>query len=136
MLNLLTNTRDIIQRKFPVLSQEDLFSTIEKFRAIDLDDKGWVEKQQALEAISQSGDATYDVARETLKQVNVDASGRVELDDYVELIAKLKESQAGPAPQTTFDTGSPAVMQLSLVALQLVLPTLLTKKRDGSLPNI
>lgn len=111
MLNLLTNTRDIIQRKFPVLSQEDLFSTIEKFRAIDLDDKGWVEKQQALEAISQSGDATYDVARETLKQVNVDASGRVELDDYVELIAKLKESQAGPAPQTTFDTGSPAVMQ-------------------------
>ena len=41
-------------------------------RAIDLDDKGWVEKQQALEAISQSGDATYDVARETLKQVNVD----------------------------------------------------------------
>ena len=29
----------------------------------------------------------------------------------MELIAKLKESQAGPAPQTTFDTGSPAVMQ-------------------------
>ncbi|QLQ82403.1 hypothetical protein HG537_0H01650 [Torulaspora globosa] len=100
-----------LQRKFPVLSQEDLFTTIERFRAIDLEDKGWVEKQQALEAVSQSGETTYDVARETLKQVNVDASGRVELDDYVELIAKLKESQAGPVPQTSFETGSPAVLQ-------------------------
>ncbi|QLG74533.1 hypothetical protein HG535_0G04160 [Zygotorulaspora mrakii] len=98
-----------LQRKFPVLSQEDLFSTIEKFRLIDLDDKGWVDKQQALEAISKSGDASYDEARETLKQVNVDASGHVELDDYVELIAKLKESKAGPPPQTSFETSAPSM---------------------------
>lgn len=92
-----------------MLSQEDLFSTIEKFRLIDLDDKGWVDKQQALEAISKSGDASYDEARETLKQVNVDASGHVELDDYVELIAKLKESKAGPPPQTSFETSAPSM---------------------------
>ncbi|CAI4058221.1 hypothetical protein SKDZ_04G3480 [Saccharomyces kudriavzevii ZP591] len=92
-----------LQRKFPILTQEDLFATIEKFRAIDLDDKGWVEKQQALEAVSKDGDATYDEARETLKHVGVDASGRVELDDYVGLIAKLKESKTGAAPQTTFN---------------------------------
>ncbi|CCE61250.1 hypothetical protein TPHA_0A01670 [Tetrapisispora phaffii CBS 4417] len=92
-----------LQRKFPILTQEDLFETIEKFRAIDLDDKGWVEKQQALEAVSKSDNITYDEARETLKQVNVDASGRVELDDYVELIAKLRESSAGAAPPTSFN---------------------------------
>lgn len=92
-----------LQRKFPDLTQEDLFSTIERFRSIDLDDKGWVEKQQALEAVQQTGEATYDEARETLKRVNVDASGHVELDDYVELIAKLKESKNGPAPQTSFN---------------------------------
>ncbi|SCV04447.1 LAMI_0H16204g1_1 [Lachancea mirantina] len=95
-----------LQRKFPVLTQEDVFSTIEKFRAIDLDDRGWVEKREVLEAVSQSGDASYDEARETLKQVNVDASGRVELDDYVELVAKLKENKAGAPPATSFNVGS------------------------------
>ncbi|CCD23291.1 fimbrin NDAI_0B02560 [Naumovozyma dairenensis CBS 421] len=91
-----------LQRKFPILSQEDLFNTIERFRSIDLDDKGWVEKQQALEAVQKTGEASYDEARETLKRVNVDASGHVELDDYVELIAKLKESKSEPVPQTSF----------------------------------
>ncbi|KAK5961487.1 fimbrin PWA37_001348 [Arxiozyma heterogenica] len=98
-----------LQRKFPILTQEDLFSTIEKFRAIDLDDKGWVQKQEALESVSQSGETTYDEARETLKRVNVDASGRVELDDYVELVAKLKENKSEPVPQTSFDV-SPGVV--------------------------
>lgn len=96
-----------LQRKFPILTQEDLFSTIEKFRDIDLEDKGWVAKQQVLEAVSQSGETSYDQARETLKKVNVDASGRVELDDYVELVAKLKESESAPPP-TTFNTGNDA----------------------------
>ncbi|CCH62425.1 hypothetical protein TBLA_0H01380 [Henningerozyma blattae CBS 6284] len=101
-----------LQRKFPILSQEDLYGTIEKFRAIDINDNGWIEKQQALEAVSKSGDATYDEARETLKKVNVDASGRVELDDYVELIAKLKENSTAdntPAPpQTSFKSTAPS----------------------------
>ncbi|CUS25031.1 LAQU0S25e00342g1_1 [Lachancea quebecensis] len=95
-----------LQRKFPILTQEDIFSTIEKFRDIDLEDKGWIEKGQLLAAVSKSGDTSYDEAREALKQVNVDASGRVELDDYVELVAKLKDSKAGPPPPTSFNTGS------------------------------
>lgn len=72
-----------------------------------MEDKGWVAKQQVLEAVSQSGETSYDQARETLKKVNVDASGRVELDDYVELVAKLKESESAPPP-TTFNTGNDA----------------------------
>ena len=70
-----------------------------------MEDKGWVEKGQLLAAVSKSGEASYDEARETLKQVNVDASGRVELDDYVELVAKLKDVKAGPPPATSFSTG-------------------------------
>ncbi|KAH3901940.1 fimbrin SCDLUD_001725 [Saccharomycodes ludwigii] len=84
-----------LQKKFPILTQEDLFSTIEKFRSIDSDDKGWVEKQDALESIANSGEASYDQARQTLKQVDVDASGHVELDDYVELVARIKEQAQG-----------------------------------------
>lgn len=52
--------------------------------------------------MTDSGEGTYDDIRNTLKQVDVDASGRVELDDYVELIAKLRDSPkkkaGGPPP--------------------------------------
>lgn len=96
-----------LQKKFPTLSQEDLFGVIEKFRNIDLDEKGWIEKQQVLDAVSKSGDASYDEARETLKTCSVDASGRVELDDYVELETKLRDSKAGPPPPTSFNTPAP-----------------------------
>ncbi|CAH2353682.1 fimbrin [[Candida] railenensis] len=85
-----------LQKKFPVLQQSDLFQIIEDFRTIDLEDKGWVEKKEVINSVSKSGSYTYDEARETLKKVDVDASGHVELDDYVELIAKLKESGSSP----------------------------------------
>lgn len=89
-----------LQKKFPQLEQGDIFSIIEDFRNIDLEEKGWVEKKDVINAISRKGQFTYDQARETLKSVDVDASGHVELDDYVELVAKLKETDAptpGPA---------------------------------------
>lgn len=37
-----------LQKKFPVLEQNDLFGIIEDFRNIDLEDKGWVEKKMSL----------------------------------------------------------------------------------------
>ena len=83
-----------LQKKFPILDQSDLFNIIEDFRGIDLDDKGWVEKKEVINSVSKKGEYSYDQARETLKQVDVDASGHVELDDYVELIAKLKETSS------------------------------------------
>lgn len=84
-----------LQKKFPVLDQSDLFTIIEDFRNIDIEDNGWVEKKDVINAVSHKGKYTYDQARETLKEVEVDASGHVELDDYVELVAKLKESSSG-----------------------------------------
>ena len=74
-----------------------MFGLIEKFHQIDLDDKGYLEKQQVVTALSESGEGTYDQIRNTLKNVNVDASGRVELEDYVELIAKLRENNNSAA---------------------------------------
>lgn len=90
-----------LQRKFPILTQQDLFSTIEDFRNIDLEDKGWIEKQQVLEAISKDGKYGYDETRGALKHVNVDASGRVELDDYIELVATLKNSRLNHSVEGT-----------------------------------
>lgn len=100
-----------LQKKYPILDQSDLFSIIEDFRGIDLDDKGWVEKKDVINAVSKKGQYSYDQARETLKQVDVDASGHVELDDYVQLIAKLKEdsSSGTPPPSTAGSSESPIV---------------------------
>ncbi|KAI3404954.1 SAC6 [Candida oxycetoniae] len=100
-----------LQKKFPILQQSDLFNIIEDFRAIDTDDKGWVEKKDVINSVSKKGEYSYDQARETLKHVDVDASGHVELDDYVELIAKLKEStlddtRAEGATKTSFSSSS------------------------------
>ncbi|ODV87659.1 hypothetical protein CANARDRAFT_25904 [[Candida] arabinofermentans NRRL YB-2248] len=102
-----------LQKKFPVLGQQDLFSIIDDFRKIDLDDKGWVDKKDVIESVSQEGKGSYDDVREALKQVSVDASGHVELEDYVELHAKLKESKqpasvSTSAPASNTSTSSSA----------------------------
>ncbi|ODV91950.1 hypothetical protein CANCADRAFT_63363 [Tortispora caseinolytica NRRL Y-17796] len=80
-----------LQRKYPSLSQEDVFQLISRFQQIDTDDKGWVDKQEAVKAVVETERSSYDAVRETLKDVAVDASGRVELEDYVELVSKIRK---------------------------------------------
>ena len=52
--------------------------------SINTDTPGRVDKAQALQALQASGQS-YDAARETLKHVQVDASGKLELEDWVEV---------------------------------------------------
>ncbi|KAF8325818.1 calponin homology domain-containing protein [Cantharellus anzutake] len=82
-----------LQRKYPQVTQEEMYQLIDRFNAIDTDTPGRVAKANVIQSLQQSGEASYDLARETLKTVSVDASGKVELEDYVDLITKLK-SQA------------------------------------------
>lgn len=84
----------LLQKKFPILDQSELFQLIEDFRNIDIDENGWVDKKDAIENVSKTGKGTYDEVREALKNVSVDASGHVELEDFVELNAMLKESKS------------------------------------------
>ena len=53
--------------------------------AIDIESTGRVNKADVISSLQQSGVASYDLARETLKSVSVDASGKVELEDYVDV---------------------------------------------------
>lgn len=120
-----------LQKKFPVLEQSDLFNIIEDFRTIDKEDNGWVEKKDVINAVSHKGPYSYDQARETLKQVDVDASGHVELDDYVELIAKLKEASIGggdaSAPSPIGGTGgAPTINKPSRVVSSGAAPPVAT----------
>jgi hypothetical protein len=52
--------------------------------SLHTDSPGRVDKSTVLQAIQSTGQS-YDVARETLKRVSVDASGKVELEDWVEV---------------------------------------------------
>lgn len=61
------------------------------FSKIDLDGKGYVDQSTVISAVQKDGEGqNYDEIRATLRQVNIDASGRVELEDYVE-VSRLLE---------------------------------------------
>ncbi|PWN47894.1 hypothetical protein IE53DRAFT_389952 [Violaceomyces palustris] len=78
-----------------------MMGLISRFRAIDVEEKGSVPKLDVVKAIQDQGEATYDQVRETLKEVNLDASGRVELEDYVDLLAKIRAGRNASAGTVT-----------------------------------
>lgn len=66
--------------------------------AIDTDSTGRIDKASVLHALQSRGES-YDRARETLKHVSVDASGKVELEDWVEVRHRFPGACALPVPK-------------------------------------
>ncbi|KAL4781913.1 calponin homology domain-containing protein [Aspergillus varians] len=87
-----------LQRKYPQFEQGEIFSLQDAFRKLDLDDKGYLDEGTVIKATQQSERQPYDVVRQTLKEVELDSSRRVELEDYVDLVAKLRSGSAQSAP--------------------------------------
>ncbi|KAF7794085.1 hypothetical protein EIP86_005215 [Pleurotus ostreatoroseus] len=85
-----------LRKKYPEVSQDEMFDLINKFNAISTETPGRVDKANVLHALQSSGES-YDRARETLKHVAVDASGKVELEDWVELNVKLRQKAPAAA---------------------------------------
>ena len=71
-------------------TQEEMMGLISQFRGIDVEERGSVDKQSVMKAVQDSREANYDQVRETLKEVNLDSSGRVELEDYVDVSRGVK----------------------------------------------
>ncbi|OCF77119.1 fimbrin [Kwoniella mangroviensis CBS 8886] len=88
-------------KKYPDLKQDEIFELISKFNQIDVDDKGSVDKATVISALQSSGEADYDSARETLKNVSIDSSGRVELEDWVQLHSLLRQVKNAPVLETS-----------------------------------
>jgi len=86
-----------LQRKYPQFDQGEIFGLQDAFRKLDVDDKGYLDEATVIKSTQQSEHQPYDVVRQALKEVELDSSRRVELDDYVDLIAKLRQSS--PAQQ-------------------------------------
>ncbi|KAH7345622.1 fimbrin [Rhizoctonia solani] len=83
-----------LQRKYPQVKQEEMFDLISKFNNLDVEGTGSITKASAISALQNSGEGSYDQVREVLKGVSIDASGKVELEDWVELVTKLRTTRA------------------------------------------
>ncbi|KAH8820977.1 calponin homology domain-containing protein [Xylogone sp. PMI_703] len=103
-----------LQRKFPQFDQSEIFSLQDAFRKLDVDDKGYIDEATAIKATQASERQPYDVVRQALKEVDLDSSRRVELEDFVGLVSKLRESS--PA-QKRLSTG-PAKASPGVVSQQ------------------
>jgi len=86
-----------LQKKYPQFEQGEIFGLQDAFRKLDVDDKGYLDESTVIKGAQQSEHQPYDVVRQALKEVELDSSRRVELDDYVDLISKLRVSS--PAQQ-------------------------------------
>ena len=70
-------------RKYPQFAQDEIFGLQDAFRKLDIDDKGYIDEATAIKATQTSERQPYDVVRQALKEVELDSSRRVELEDYV-----------------------------------------------------
>lgn len=70
-------------RKYPQFQQGDIFALQDAFRKLDVEDRGWIDEATAIKGVQQAERQPYDVVRQALKEVELDSSRRVELDDYV-----------------------------------------------------
>ncbi|KAF8547298.1 fimbrin [Imleria badia] len=87
-----------LQKKYPEVTRDEMFDLINRFNAILTDSPRCIDKSAVLHTLQSSGESC-DQARETLKGVSVDASGKVELEDWVELNVKLRtQSKASVLP--------------------------------------
>ncbi|KAF2157817.1 fimbrin [Myriangium duriaei CBS 260.36] len=86
-----------LQRKYPQFQQNEIFQLQDAFRKLDVEDRGYLDEGTVIKATQTSERQSYDVVRQALKEVELDSSRRVELEDYVDLISKLRESS--PAQQ-------------------------------------
>ncbi|KAJ4347057.1 fimbrin [Didymosphaeria variabile] len=95
-----------LQKKYPQFQQGEIFGLQDAFRKLDIDDKGYLDEATVIKATQQTEHQPYDVVRQALKEVELDSSRRVELDDYVDLISKLRQSSPAQQRMNTGPTRS------------------------------
>ncbi|KAF2457454.1 putative actin-bundling protein Sac6 [Lineolata rhizophorae] len=90
-----------LQRKYPQFQQDEIFGLQDAFRRLDVDDKGYLDEATVIKSTQNSERQPYDVVRQALKEVELDSSRRVELEDYVDLISKLRQSSPAQKRMST-----------------------------------
>lgn len=110
-----------LQKKYPQFDQGTIFQLQDAFRKLDVDDKGYLDEATVIKATQNSERQSYDTVRQALREVELDSSRRVELEDYVDLVSKVRDSS--PEQQRTTpvkpktSNGAPAVSHASKPSL-------------------
>ncbi|RCH92708.1 fimbrin [Rhizopus azygosporus] len=80
-----------LQRKYPQLQVNDINSLIDQFNEIDLDQDGYLDYNEIQKACKETGySSNYDEIRATLKDVSTNTVGKIDVEEFIELAAKLK----------------------------------------------
>lgn len=105
-----------LARKYPQLGQDGVFALQDTFNRCDNDDRGYLDEATAIKAAQDLERKPYDEVRAALKQVELDSSRRVELDDFVDLVSKLRVTVSSPkGPKFTHGrTGSKGGGQIKM----------------------
>lgn len=74
-----------LARKYPQFGQDGIFALQDAFNRIDTEDKGYLDEATAIKAVQDLERKPYDEVRAALKEVELDSSRRVELDDFVDV---------------------------------------------------
>lgn len=82
----------MLTRKYPQFQQTEIFSLQDAFRKLDVEDRGYLDEATVIKATQQSERQSYDVVRQALKEVELDSSRRVELEDYVDVSCALLDT--------------------------------------------
>ncbi|GAA5814606.1 Fimbrin, actin-bundling protein [Mucor flavus] len=84
----------MLQRKYPQLQVNDINKLIDQFSDIDLDQDGYLDQKEIQKACKDTGYSdNYDEIRATLKDVSTNASGKIDVEEFIELAAKLKDGR-------------------------------------------
>ncbi|KAJ1945009.1 fimbrin, partial [Linderina macrospora] len=86
-----------LSKKHPVLKPWDIETIVQKFSSLDLDANNGLDQRNVVKAVqSIEPERQYDEIRGALKRVEVSRPDVVELDEFVEVVALLREGdQAG-----------------------------------------
>ena len=110
-----------LQKKYPQFDQGTIFQLQDAFRKLDVDDKGYLDEATVIKATQNSERQSYDTVRQALREVELDSSRRVELEDYVDLVSKVRESSPDQQRTTPVkpkaSNGAPAVSHASKPSL-------------------
>ncbi|KAJ1766291.1 fimbrin [Coemansia sp. RSA 1813] len=88
-----------LAKKHPVLKPWDIETIVSTFDSLDLDSNRGFDQRHLVPAVQKiEPERQYDDIRAALKKVEVSRPGTVELDEFVEVIALLRESDAGSRP--------------------------------------
>ncbi|KAG2210867.1 hypothetical protein INT47_000021 [Mucor saturninus] len=84
----------VLQKKYPAFQVNDINGLIDKFQECDLDADGLLDGREIQQACKDTGYSdNYDEIRANLKQVASSATGKIDVEEFIDLANRLKEGR-------------------------------------------